>query len=374
MKKALYIHIPFCKKKCFYCDFYSVRCSKDIISSYIEVLCNQISKVNQPISTIFIGGGTPTVLDMAHLERLLVVLRKVSKGVEEFTIEANPESLDKERIDLFLKEGCNRISIGVQSFREDKLEKLGRIHSVEQAKRAVFLARERGFKNISIDLIFGVWGQSLDNWKKELKEAVKLPIKHISVYSLTPERRTPFFKAIEKGHIKTIDEEVSAAMYMFALRYLPKKGFLQYEVSNFSKRGYKCKHNLSYWQNEEYIGLGPSAVSYIKGIRQRNSSNLKSYINKIKKGESSVVFREKLPPLKQAKERAAINIRMKQGIDFKDFKKRSGFDFLKLEKEAVDKLTKDNLLKYKRRKDKKTGVYLTDKGFLFCDIVSSCFI
>ncbi|MBU2504692.1 MAG: radical SAM protein, partial [Candidatus Omnitrophica bacterium] len=178
MVESLYIHIPFCRKKCFYCDFYSVNYKENLASVYIETLCKQIDKLEDDFSTIYIGGGTPTVLGAPHLGKLLKSLKRVSKKVIEFTVEANPESLDEANIELFLAEGVNRLSIGAQSVNEGKLKKLGRIHSVKQAQEAVFLAKKKGFKNISIDLIFGLWNEDLAGWQEELSWAVKLPVTH----------------------------------------------------------------------------------------------------------------------------------------------------------------------------------------------------
>ncbi len=199
--KSLYIHIPFCRAKCPYCDFYSTPYQKDIADCYIKTLCKKLEKINNKFLTIYIGGGTPSVLDKELLGRLLKSLKKVIGKDCEFTIEANPESLDEDKIKIFRDYGINRISIGVQSLRDEKLNKLRRVHSAAQARKAVALAKKSGFKNISIDLIFGVWQESLESWQSELKEAVKLGATHISVYSLTYEKNTQFFKELKKRKV-----------------------------------------------------------------------------------------------------------------------------------------------------------------------------
>ncbi|UCD15165.1 MAG: radical SAM family heme chaperone HemW [Candidatus Omnitrophota bacterium] len=370
----LYIHIPFCRRKCFYCDFYSVEYDKDLGSAYSGVLCRQIEKLEGKFSTIFIGGGTPTVLDVFSLEKILKRLSRLSAGMSEFTIEANPESLTKEKADLFISRGCNRISIGGQSFCSEKLNKLGRTHCLADVARAVTIAQKAGFKNINLDLIFGVWGGDLDSWMKELRRAVTYPLTHISVYALTLEKNTPFFKAVKKNQITPLDDDIVAKMYGFAMDYLPRRKFHQYEVSNFSKEGHRCRHNLNYWENNSYVGIGPSAVSLRLGLREKNVADIKSYIKKAKSGESVVSFKEKLSQVKSAKEFAAVKIRTKEGIDFAAFKHRFGFDFLDLEADAVRDLRKQKLLNYRLKKGIKTGVCLTRKGFLFCDEVSSSFL
>jgi oxygen-independent coproporphyrinogen-3 oxidase len=350
MPLSLYIHIPFCQKKCIYCDFYSIRYQDNIASNYIDILCKQISALGEDFSTIYVGGGTPTVLEIRLLEKLLKSLGRISRKTEEFTIEANPESLDRDKVKLFLEQGVNRISIGVQSIYGGKLKNLSRIHSAKQAFGAVSLAKNNGFKNISIDFIFGVWGETLVDWKKELKIAVNLPVTHLSVYSLTYEKGTLLYKKIMRNLIKPLDDETSAEMYAYALDYLPKKGFSHYEVSNFAKRGYQCKHNWVYWENKPHIGLGPSAVSYKEGVREKNTANISQYIQKVKNNQSPVVFRESLSPLRRAKETASLKIRTKEGIKFSWFKEKTGFDFLSLESKAINGLISDSLIEYIKNK------------------------
>jgi oxygen-independent coproporphyrinogen-3 oxidase len=356
-------------KKCIYCDFYSVESRKDLTIAFLEILCQQIEKLEGNFFTIYIGGGTPTVLDLPLLEKLLNSLTKFSPL--EFTIEANPESLSKDKIELFLDKGINRLSIGVQSLRYDKLKKLGRLHSVKEAKEKIFLAKKCGFKNISIDLIFGVWEEDFKNWQQELEEAIKLPITHISCYSLTYEKDTPLYREVKAKKIIPLKEKKVADMYKYTLDYLPKKGFLQYEVSNFSKKGFLCKHNLNYWRNNPYLGLGPSAASYIEGLRTQNVSSVEDYIKRVRENKEIIVRKERLSPKRRAKEYACLKIRCKEGIDFEEFKKKTGLDFWKLEAPELSFLLKHKLIKFKKRNKKIKGISLTKKGFLFADTVSS---
>ena len=366
----LYIHIPFCRNKCVYCDFYSIRYKKGLSSELVNVLCKQIKQIDQGVNTVFVGGGTPTVLDESSLKKLFKELAKIPK-VDEFTVEVNPESLTKEKLAIFKDCGVNRISIGIQSFSDLTLQKLGRIHNASEGKKAIDLVKKSGINNISIDLIFGVWGQGLDEWQKDLTKAVKLPVKHISTYSLTYEKNTPLIKQALDGSVIPLSDSRVVGMYKFAMSYLPRQKFGQYEVSNFAKKGFECKHNLGYWDNEPYIGLGPSAAFYQDGTRGQNISDVTKYIQGAKSNKSIVASREKLTPLQRAKEAAAIKIRTAQGINFKKFKERTGYDFMTLQSQPIAELIADKYVKFKASRGQKTGVYLTKRGFLFCDTVSS---
>lgn len=374
MEPCLYIHIPFCRRKCIYCDFYSVIYESDLAVKYIEAVSAYIESIRSELSTVYIGGGTPSALDVKSLGKLLKSLGEKSAGVHEFTIEANPESLERDKLMLLADHGVNRISIGLQSLKDEKLKKLGRMHNAVKAREAVGLAAKNGFKNISVDLIFGVWGEDPDAWKKELEEVVKMPVAHISCYALTYEKSTPLFEALNNRSVFPLDDEVVAAMYEAAIERLSAGGFKQYEVSNFARAGYECKHNMNYWENNPYIGIGASAVSYLEGVRSKNISDVSEYIKKYKAGKPLVESSEKLSPIRRARETASIKIRTKDGIDFRWFKDRTGFDFEVLEKNALKDLVGKELIKYKREGDLVTGIALRRKGFLFCDTVSSALL
>lgn len=369
MPNSLYIHIPFCAKKCLYCNFYSIVYEKASANNYIKALIKQIKHLNEKFYTVYIGGGTPTSLDIALLKELFKTLGKISKNCIEFTVEANPESLSKDKIRLLRDSGVNRLSIGVQSLNDDKLKLLGRIHDSKRAFESIYLASGNGFDNINIDLIFGVWNETLDSWQNELKRVISLPVKHISCYSLTYERHTLLSKKVKAKLIAPLADCVSAKMYRTAMNYLPKNKFLQYEISNFAKSGFECRHNLNYWENNPYTGIGASATSFINGIRGKNISDIGEYIKRIQNGKSVVYSAEKLSAKKAARETAAIKIRTKEGIDFRRFKEKTGFDFLVLEKEAVSMLMRKSLLKYYFKHKQQIGVRATEKGFLFCDYI-----
>lgn len=367
-EKSLYIHIPFCRSKCGYCDFYSVPYREQLATPYIEALCDQISAAGAGVSTVYIGGGTPSVLNPSDLRRLLLAVRGLVRTETEFTVEVNPESASREKLKLLFDGGVNRLSIGVQSFDGRKLRRLGRIHTAEEAREAIYAAEKVGFKNVSVDLIFGVWEETLDGWRRELETVSLLPVEHISCYALTYEKDTPIFKARKEGIVSPLGDEVVADMYLYAIDYLVPRGLEHYEVSNFATKGFRCRHNLSYWDNGAYLGLGASAVSYTDGVRRRNISDVNEYISKARKGESTVVLSERLSDIKRAKETAAVKIRTKEGIDFRWFREKTGFDIEEIERQALAYLLDKGLIEYK---DGRSGVCLSKKGFLFCDTASS---
>ena len=313
-------------------------------------------------------------MNIEQLKKILLPLRKFSKKSAEFTIEANPESLTMDKLSLFLDEGINRISIGVQSFDNAKLNRLGRLHDGSCAMEAVAKARKSGFKNIGVDLIFGVWDETVTAWKEDLKKAAGLPITHISCYGLTYETFTPIKECVDNGSIVPLPEEASADMYNLAISYLAAKGFAQYEISNFSKPGFSCKHNYTYWNNDPYAGLGPSAVSYADGVRIENIPDVSGYIDRVRSGVRPVGSHEKLLPEDRAKETAAVKIRTMEGIGFDWFRKKTLFDLPDLEREALPKLIADGLVEYNLINSVFEGVRLTPKGILFCDTVSSAFL
>ncbi|MCF7871127.1 MAG: radical SAM family heme chaperone HemW [Candidatus Omnitrophica bacterium] len=370
--KSLYIHIPFCQSRCAYCDFYSTVYSKDLAASFIIALAGQLKRLDYNFETIYIGGGTPTILDIDLSERLLKELKRFTGDVKEFTIEANPESLDADKIKLFLDYGVNRISIGCQSFDDQKLKFLGRAHCAAQALESLKLAKKTGFDNISIDLIYGLPDESSKAWGKEIARAGELPITHLSAYMLTYEKEARLFKRLEKKEFLPLAADKVAGMYKQLISQLAAKNIFQYEISNFAKKGCRSIHNCRYWENEPYIGLGPSASSFLEGLRQKNISSLEKYIRALKNGQPIREYSEKLSPLAAAKETAALKIRMAEGLDFNWFRQKTGFDFLKLEQEVLPLLLKQKLIQYGQ--DGRKKIKLTRKGLLFADTVSAAFL
>lgn len=366
----LYIHIPFCRKKCPYCDFYSEVYKHNSAAAYIDIVSKTVQKINAEVSTVYIGGGTPTVLGLDLWEKMLTALRPVLKTSRETTVECNPESLKKEMLSLFYKSGITRLSIGVQSLDERKLKSLGRIHTVMKALCAIREAKQTGFRNISIDLIYGVPGESLANWKKELKEAVSLPVTHISCYSLSCEPRTPFYRFRRK-----LSDTQTARMYSWTIDFLPKHNFSHYEVSNFARKGYTCLHNSFCWQGEPYLGIGPSAVSFINGKRSKNIAHTDEYIRCVAENKSPVVSQERLSLLARAREWCAVKIRTQRGIYAPQCFRYTGFEPLDIiSHPALTQLKTQGLIKISYQRKRPWRIYLTKKGFLFADEVSSCFV
>lgn len=371
---SLYIHIPFCSNRCSYCDFYSTIYKEDLADSFLDAICEQIACFDSNFETIYIGGGTPTALNVGQLEKLLIRITRLAKGIKEFTVEANPESLDKEKIDLFYRYGVNRISIGVQSFQNQKLRFLGRAHRARQAFNSIEMIKKKGFQNISIDLIYGLPGETFEILAKDIDKATELPITHLSAYMLTYEKGTCLSKRLENNKFLPLTDDKVSKMYHKLIRLLNEKKFFQYEISNFAKTGFRSIHNYKYWKNEFYQGLGPSAVSFLGKKRQKNISCLYRYIKAVKKSQKIWEYSEKLTDLAAAKETAALKIRTIEGIDFNWFVNKTGFNFLRLEQEPVPELIRQKLIRYKYKNRAKIGITLTKRGILFADTVSSAFL
>ena len=374
-KIALYIHIPFCRKKCPYCSFLSIAYDRKLADSYIELLGNTFpAEGSAKISTIYIGGGTPTVLNMSQLKKLFKFLSKYKSRNVEFTIEANPESITAEKLKLFFDAGVNRLSIGVQSLTDGRLAELGRVHNSETALNAVLLAYRSGFRDINVDFMAGLPKDESDPISKEIKKLTSLPITHFSFYILSYEKGTLFYRDMKSGQVVKISDETASDIYSRMACLLEKKGFRHYEVSNFAKKGFECRHNLNYWSNGPYIGLGPSACSYVNGVRSRNTSDLLKYIDNVRRNRKIISFQEKLSPERRAGETAAFKIRTADGINFAWFKEKTGFDLMETKKGVIDKHVNEGLLRYRKRKGKATGIFITKKGFLLCDLISSSFL
>lgn len=338
-KLGLYIHIPFCIKKCNYCDFYS--CARtEKMKEYIAAICKQII-VEAPIykdytfNSIFIGGGTPSLIDS---ESFLLLTNTIKDNLSltanfEFSIEANPGTITKEKLLAYKLGGVNRISIGLQSTFDDELKTLGRIHDYKTFLKNYNLVREYGFDNINIDIMYSLPSQKKEIFLKTLKRVMELAPEHISAYSLKIEEQTPFGKMKSSLILPDEDEEYDTYISMCAL--LSKNGYLQYEISNFSKEGYECVHNLKYWQSEEYIGIGPSAHSFFKGERYSYSSNMDEYILKIQENKMPLKIVEQneenkhvSPQISKMDEYVMLKMRLSRGVDLNEFEALFGKKFI----------------------------------------------
>lgn len=362
-KTSLYVHIPFCRKKCSYCDFNSIDYDQNLATEYIAVLVEQINSLkekNYEFSTVYVGGGTPSILDIDLIEQLLSCLELLE--AKEFTVEVNPESTNFEKLCLMKNCGVNRLSMGVQSFDDEILKFLGRAHDSKRAIETVKTIHDVGFDNLSIDLIYAVPGMDEKNWKSQLKQAIKLPIKHISLYSLSYEEGTPLYCSMIKDEFKTIKEDEDSAMYIQAQEFLAAHNFVQYEVSNFAKPGFESAHNSMYWRNEQYFGLGAGAVQYIKKTRSVQLRSVKNYIDSYNSNTEAYEDSETLKPKERALETAMLNMRSIKGIDFDVFFNKTRYDIQALKDKEIKQLINEGLVEYI---DNKIGIRPTTKGFAF---------
>jgi oxygen-independent coproporphyrinogen III oxidase len=284
MAEFLYIHIPFCKRKCLYCDFLSVPHENVLAERYIDALCTELTlrkNSTGPLKAVYVGGGTPSILSESCFRKLFDCLKDnllFSPGIE-ITVEANPGTLTQSGIHTMLSTGVNRISIGVQSLHDRELKTLGRIHSGDDAKRSVGLIRRSGVRNYSLDLMYGIPGQTLRTWRETLTAAIDLSPAHISAYELTPEKGTPIYDLISSGAVSLPDEEMIIEMYEYAIDYLASAGYDHYEISNFALPGARCVHNMNYWDRGDYVGVGAGAHSFIDRVRSANTDSIEKYIS-----------------------------------------------------------------------------------------------
>jgi oxygen-independent coproporphyrinogen-3 oxidase len=327
--RAAYVHVPFCAHHCGYCDF-AVAAGKDhLIDAYVDALSAELATLETPqsVRTLFLGGGTPTHLSPAPLARLLAAVRRwlrLEPG-GEFSVEANPDTLDEDRVRVLAEYGVTRVSLGAQSFHPHLLATLERIHSPAQVGPAVDCVR-RHVGQVSLDLIFGVPGQSAAEWQADLEQALALGPDHVSTYGLTYEKGTPLWKRRRRGLLRPLDEEDELALYAAGIDTLEGAGFEHYEISNFSHAGKRCRHNEVYWANEAYFGFGVGAARYVLGRRELNTRDLRAYVKKALAGEPATFQAEELGPEERARETMAVQLRRCDGIDRKAFRTQTGFD------------------------------------------------
>ena len=372
---AIYIHIPFCVRKCLYCDFTSYEGMEKLFEPYVEALKAEIrqSAARFPdarISTIYFGGGTPTVLPQEQLEGILAEIRQSFPVAEdaEITIESNPGvsvlTLHTPRSTLH-----NRLSLGIQSLHDNELRLLGRIHTTQDAVQAFRDAREAGFQNISLDLMYGIPAQTMQSWRETLKKALKLSPEHISLYSLTVEEGTSFHKMHQAGELTLPGNDIEADMYEEAIRVLTAAGFIHYEISNFAKPGYESRHNTTYWQNEPYFGFGAGATSYLEGIRAANTTDVKGYIRRIETGQEIKVSEEHLTGRASMGETMFLGLRMLRGVDMDAFARRHGRSLEEVFPAETAQLTKRGLI------EKTDGfIRLTHTGLFLANEVFAEFV
>ena len=332
MVKGMYIHIPFCHQICFYCDFNKVFFKDQPVDAYIEsigkelALWKQEGALDHLLETVFLGGGTPTALTPQQLERLLELIHQYVPMAEsvEWSSEANPDELTREKMEVLYKGGVNRLSMGVQTFDQDLLKRLGRTHANDDVLRAVETAREVGFTNISFDLMYGLPGQTMAQWDETLARAFTFGMPHFSAYSLIIEPKTVFYNLMVKGKLNTVTEDLEGDMYERLMDEMEKHGLHQYEISNFAKPGHESRHNLLYWDNEEYIGVGAGAHGYVKGVRYSNHGPLKKYMEPLESGERPVLDATQVSVKAQMEEEMFLGLRKTVGVDIAHFEEKFG--------------------------------------------------
>jgi len=327
---ALYVHVPFCLAKCAYCDFYSVPAGQADMAAYVEAAIAELQagagELHVPLASIFVGGGTPTVLGAELLRRLLAAARAYASGGTEFSVEANPCTIDESVVEVLAESGVNRASLGVQSFQESELAVLGRLHTPDQALRAFALLRSAGVNNISMDLIYGIPGQGLASWRRSLEQALELGVEHLSCYGLSVEPGTPLRSKVQAGEFQELDDDLQKDCYFAAIDMARRAGLEHYEISNFARPGRRCRHNLTYWQNEPYLGIGPAAASYIAGVRRTNLPDLTVYVQAVRAGLPPPSRSEKLGGKAAMGEALMLALRLREGVDRQAFARRYGQD------------------------------------------------
>ncbi len=373
MELGLYLHFPFCISKCPYCDFNSYQLKEDNqISSYISALYQEITAYSQKlkksnITTIYLGGGTPTISSGVQIYNILEFCKDkftIDKDAE-ITIEANPGTLDGEKLKLLIESGINRLSLGAQSFNNLFLKKLGRIHNTKDIIDSYFLAREIGFSNINIDIMFALPDQTTEDLQVTLKKAISLKPDHLSLYNLTIKPGTEYYKKYKKGKLKLPNEDEEFDMYNWAINFLKENNFEHYEIANFALPYKRSEHNLIYWQNKPYLGIGAGAYSFIKGYRYMNYENPARYIKEIMSGKLPVDNGEKLSLRKRMIETIILGLRTKDGVGYKKFKTRFGVNLNDIFSKQVNKLVNLGLLEKDDCKIKltKKGIFLANTVF-----------
>jgi oxygen-independent coproporphyrinogen III oxidase len=382
--QSLYVHVPFCARKCGYCAFFSEVAGSELIERYVGALIREMELVadDSKPRTIFFGGGTPSLLSLQHWEQIFRAMERLNLlGATEWTVECNPATVSPAKVRLLRSGGVNRLSLGVQSLNESMLNRLGRIHTRRQVFKSFDIMRQGGFGNISLDLMFAIPGQTLEIWRDTLAEALAMGSEHLSSYEVIYEEDTPLFTQLGAGEFDA-DEDLACAMYEELLDRAAGAGFQQYEVANFAKDkapssppstlnlpSHACQHNVNYWHGGSFYGLGPSATSYVRGVRTKNWSNTQRYCEQLEQGKRAIESREELPPLARAGETVAFGLRMTSGWRFEEFRQITGHD---LRAEWSDDM--DQMVKRGWGRVFPDRFQLTPQGLRFADAVAERFL
>ncbi|MEE9295566.1 MAG: radical SAM family heme chaperone HemW [Phycisphaerae bacterium] len=369
---GLYVHVPFCETKCGYCDFYSValrnRDPAPLVGCLVAELQRRAEAASANIRTVFVGGGTPTVLPLAEMIHLFEALGEVLSDhrVAEFTVEANPATLNDARLAVLTSAGVDRLSMGAQSWHAAELAALERLHSPDDIKPGVELARAHGINRLNLDLMFGIGGQTMASWSESLERTISLGVDHISCYGLTYEPGTRLTAQYTAGKITPCDEALEAEMYLYAIDRLAEAGLEQYEISNFARPGERCLHNMIYWRREPYIGIGPSACGLVDDVRYKNVADIAAYVRGIKEAGDAVTESEVVTGALLAGEMLMLQLRLNEGVDLGQVAQRSGID--------VAQVLQSSLAKYRHMEMLRLCgevLSLTLRGRLFADSIIS---
>lgn len=360
---SAYIHIPFCEHICYYCDFNKVFIEGQPVDEYIEALLKEAQMLQEQYpatssKTLYVGGGTPTSLSALQLDRLLGGLREIMPFTEgEFTVEANPGDLTADKLDVMKNYGVNRLSMGVQTFDNRLLKKIGRKHTSEDVYQTIALLEEKDFSNVSIDLIYALPGQSLESFRDTVKRALELGFPHYSLYSLILENKTMFMNWVRRGKLQLPDQELEAQMFLETIEAMTKAGRQQYEVSNFAAPGFESQHNLVYWNNENYYGIGAGASGYLGNLRYKNHGPIQHYLKPLKENQLPVIEEERLTRKAQIEEEMFLGLRKLSGVEKQKFYQKFNCSLEDIYQEKIAQLVAQELVK-----DTPKALMLTQKG------------
>lgn len=368
---SAYVHIPFCTQICYYCDFSKVFIKNQPVDAYLQALIREFRSYDiTELRTLYIGGGTPTSISAVQLDYLLTELTRDLNlnTLEEFTIEANPGDLTVDKIEVLQKSAVNRVSLGVQTFNDKHLKRIGRSHNEAQIYSTIDDLKTAGFQNISIDLIYALPGQTMDDVRSNVAKALSLNIPHLSLYSLILEHHTVFMNKMRRGKLHLPTEDLEAEMFEYIISEMERNGFEHYEISNFTKPGFESRHNLMYWDNVEYYGVGAGASGYLDGIRYRNRGPIQHYLKGVSEGNARL-SEEVLSKNEMMEEELFLGLRKKEGVSIGKFEQKFGTSFEKRYGQIVQELQSDGLLK-----ENNGFIQVTKKGLFLGDTVAEKFI
>ncbi len=381
---SLYVHVPFCAQKCAYCAFYSAPASSELVDRCVAALIRELELVARDLRprTIYFGGGTPSLLSLDQWQRILHAMDRLNlTGAAEWTVECNPATVSLEKAKLLRAAGVNRLSMGVQSLNETLLERLGRVHTRQMAFKAFDLLRQAGFDNLNLDFMFAIPGQTLEVWRETLNEAIAMGSEHFSSYEVIYEEDTPLYAQLGARE-NDADEDLACAMYEELIERATNAGLRHYEIANFAcdqaisrplstanLPSHVCLHNVNYWRGGDFYGLGPSATTYVRGVRTKNRSDTRLYCEQLEQGQRAIESREELPPLSRAGETAAFGLRMVSGWPFKQFRQTTGYDLRQEWAQEMDQLVERGWARLLPDR-----FHLTSQGLRFADAAAQFFL